>query len=170
MYVHKLEVWSTHFQTKMEKVLAKTFLMNVTPSVANFYLQVSKLCSKNCSYFLYLATLLTILGTAFLLKLLATERGNSIWKLEKISVLYTTTPKKRCVQKTQNNYFGYFVNFLSIFTCQSLVVMVVMVDRPTIHCLIPSPSAVVWVWTAEELNISPQVEMICFKIESSPEK
>ena len=48
--------------------------------------------------------------------------------------------------------------------------MVVMVDRPTIHCLIPSPSAVVWVWTAEELNISPQVEMICFKIESSPEK
>ena len=59
---------------------------------------------------------------------------------------------------------------MTIFTCQSLVVMVAMVDRPTIHCLIPSPNAVVWVWIAEELNISPQVEMICFKIVSSPEK
>ena len=78
--------------------------------------------------------------------------------------------KRDVFRKPKNNYFGHFVNFLSIFTCQSLVVMVVMVDRPTIHCLIPSPSAVVWVWTAEELNISPQVEMICFKIESSPEK
>ena len=69
----------------MEKVFAKTFLMNVTPSVANFNFvdfEVAKLCSRNCSYFLYLATLLTILGTAFLLKLLAAEmkKVSENWK------------------------------------------------------------------------------------------
>ena len=46
--------------------------------------------------------------------------------------------------------------------------MVAIVDRPTVHCLTPSPKAVVWVCIAEELNISPQVEIILCRIELSP--
>ena len=53
-------------------------------------------------------------------------------------------------------------------TCQSLVVMVTIVPLPTVQDLIPSPSAVVCVWSAEEPNISPQVEVILWRMLSSP--
>ena len=112
-------------------------------------------------------------GYSISFEIACNREEKSIWKLDTISVLYITTPKKMCSEnpKTAKTIIlAILFIFWPFFTCQSLVVMVVMVDRPTIHCLIPSPSAVVWVWTAEELNISPQVEMICFKIESSPEK
>ena len=50
------------------------------------------------------------------------------------------------------------------------MVIVTIVGLPTVHCLMPSPKAVVWVCKAEEPNIAPQVDTIRSNKASSPGK
>ena len=75
---------------------------------------------------------------------------------------YWILKKEECKSKKET------VKTNSKLTCQSLVVIVTIVVRPTVHCLMPSPKAVVWVCKADEPNIAPQVDTIRSNKASSP--